>query len=242
MEACRRQNATTRPCWMGRTIFCFGPSNAGNCGSRCVLAAGTPPRRFRTNCMASSVSLEKRTPQMPCRGGLQQSHETSNRQTGTQNHARSGEATRLGSSYRGTDGMPGTTRQKCGTKCENILMADTCVQPCLKNAAFDSNWRSFPRHVVRHAALEGSVPLRVPRILHSPEAVSPPKPPLAAASSGGPRGTACPSRLAPGSGGPARSRAFRPAGNCPGNYRSDFVRSGRRSVQRSGDGWPRSAD
>ena len=115
--------------------------------------------------------------------------------------------------------MPGTTRQKCGTKCENILMADTCVQPCVKNAAFDSNCRSFLRHLVRHAAPEGSVPLRVPRFLHSLVAVSPPKPPLAAAFSGGPRGTACPGRLAPGSGGPARSRTFKSAGDCPGNHR-----------------------
>lgn len=117
-------------------------------------------------------------------------------------------------------GIPGTTQPKCAPGCENILMADTCVQPCMKNAAFESNWWSFLRHVVRHATPEGSVPLRVPRFLHSPVAVSPPpKPPLAAASSGGPRGTACPGRLAPGSGGPARSRAFRPAGDCPGNHR-----------------------
>ena len=47
----------------------------------------------------------------------------------------------------------------------------------------------------------------------------PSKPPLAAASSGGPRGTACPGRLAPGSGGPARSRTFKSAGDCPGNHR-----------------------
>jgi hypothetical protein len=50
-------------------------------------------------------------------------------------------------------------------------------------------------------------------------AVSPPKPPLAAASSGGPGGTACPGRLATGSGDPARSRAFKPAGDCPSNHR-----------------------
>ena len=98
-------------------------------------------------------------------------------------------------------------------------MADTCVQPCVKNAAFDSNWRSFPRHVVRHSALEGSVPLRVPRIFIRRWRFRPPKPPLAAASSGGPRGTACPGRLAPGSGGPARSRTFKSAGDCPGNHR-----------------------
>lgn len=47
----------------------------------------------------------------------------------------------------------------------------------------------------------------------------PPKPPLAAASSGGPRGTACPGRLATGSGGRARSRTFKSAGDCPGNHR-----------------------
>ena len=115
--------------------------------------------------------------------------------------------------------MPDTTRPKCASRCENILMADTCVQPCLKNAAFHSNWRSFPRHVVRHAVPEGSVPLRVPRFLHSLVAVSPPKPPLAAASSGGPGGTACPGRLATGSGGRARSRTFKSAGDCPGNHR-----------------------
>ena len=115
--------------------------------------------------------------------------------------------------------MPDTTRLKCAPRCENILMADTCVRPCVKNAAFVSNWRSFPRHVVRHAALERSVPPRVPRFLHSLVAVSPPKPPLAAASSGGPGGTACPGRLATGSGGPARSRTFKSAGDCPGKHR-----------------------
>jgi len=128
--------------------------------------------------------------------------------------------------------------RKCAPGCENILMADTCVQPCAKSGAFESNSQTFRRHLVRHAFPERNVPFDVPRSNHSPVAVSPSKPPLAAASSGGPGGTACPSRLDPGSGDPARSRACKPAGDCPGNHRPVFVRSGRRSVQRSGDRRP----
>jgi hypothetical protein len=103
---------------------------------------------------------------------------------------------------------------------ENILIADTCVQPCLKrSAAFDSNWQSFPRHLVRHAFPEGSVPLRVPRFASFSGGGFAPETASGRSVQRRPRGTACPGRLATGSGDPARSRAFKPAGDCPGNHR-----------------------
>jgi hypothetical protein len=98
-------------------------------------------------------------------------------------------------------------------------MADTCARPWRRRPAFDGILQSFQRHLLRHAFPETSVPPVVPCLALEPVAVSPPKPPQAAASSGGQGGTACPGRLAPGSGDPARSRAFRPAGDCPGNHR-----------------------
>jgi len=50
-------------------------------------------------------------------------------------------------------------------------------------------------------------------------AFSPQKMPEAEAFSGGPGGTACPGRLASGSGVPARSRAFKPSGHGPSHDR-----------------------
>ena len=139
--------------------------------------------------------------------------------------------------------MPGTTRQKCGTKCENILMADTCVQPCLKNAAFHSNWRSFPRHVVRHAVPEGSVPLRVPRFLHSLVAVSPPETASGRSVQRRTKGHSLPRQACHRIGRPSPIADVQVRRGLPRQSPSSFVRSGRRSVQRSGDrppvcGWP----